>query len=137
MVLMPMRPSFFVSPMLVMPTMSEVKTTGTIIILMRLMNIVPMGAIHHLMKGSASGPAMSPTTTDSTRARKILTDKFIETTPLHVLYCCGYLYYTLEMKDCLWNISSIVSSGRRERWRGVGSLKNIFRGDCFPEVPMI
>ena len=48
----------------VMPTMSDEKTTGTIIILMRLMNIVPIGAIHHLMNGTASGPRTSPKMTD-------------------------------------------------------------------------
>ncbi len=80
-VLTPMRPSLFVSPMLVMPTISEEKTTGTIIILMRLMNIVPIGAIHHLMNGTASGPATSPKMTDSTSATKILKDKCIEATP--------------------------------------------------------
>ena len=72
-----MRPSFLVSPREVMPTTREVKTTGTIIILMRLMKMVPMGATHQLMKPSESGPTTRPTTTASTRAMKIFTDKFI------------------------------------------------------------
>src|SRR5574344_1224729 len=76
-----MRPSFFISPRLVIPTTSEVNTTGTIIILMRLMNIVPIGAIHHLMNGRLSGPTISPTTTDKTNEMKILIDKFIMLLP--------------------------------------------------------
>ena len=76
-----MRPKVRVSPKLVMPTTKEVKTTGTIIILMRLMKMVPMGAIHHLIKGRFSAPAMSPTTTDAISAMKILIDKFIGMIP--------------------------------------------------------
>ena len=78
---MPMRPSFVVSPRLVMPTTSEQRTTGTIIILMRLMKIVPIGAIHQLMNGSAGSPAIRPTMTASTSAMKILIDKFMKITP--------------------------------------------------------
>ena len=77
MVLIPMRPSFFRSPRLVMPTTSDVNTTGTMTILIRLMNIVPIGAIHHLMNGSPSAPAINPTMTDNTREIRIFTDRFI------------------------------------------------------------
>ena len=42
--LIPMRPSFFVSPRLATPQTKDANTTGTIIILIRLMNIVPNGA---------------------------------------------------------------------------------------------
>ena len=75
---MPIRPNFFVSPILVMPTTSEKNTIGTIIILIKLIKIVPIGAIHQLIKGSAGSPAISPTTTDRTKAIKILIvdDKF-------------------------------------------------------------
>ena len=67
----PMRPSFFISPMDVIPTMREQKTTGTIIILMRLINMVPIGAIHILTGAAAPSPSISPTTTDKTNDRKI------------------------------------------------------------------
>ena len=77
-VFMPMRPSFEMSPRLVMPTTREKKTIGTMIILIRLMKMVPIGAIHQSMKGSASGPAISPITTERMRASRILIDRFME-----------------------------------------------------------
>ena len=78
MVLALMRPNFLPSPpRLVTPTISEQNTTGTIIILMKLMKIVPMGAIHLLTKGSPSGPTPRPTATDRTSASRIWTDRFI------------------------------------------------------------
>src|SRR5574344_217450 len=91
MVRRPMRPSFRVSPRLVMPTTSEVNTTGTIIILIRLMNIVPIGAIHHLMNGRLSGPATRPATTDKINAIKILYDKFTYKSPSK--FCTTHFTY--------------------------------------------
>lgn len=40
----------------VMPTTREQKTTGTIIILMRLINMVPIGAIHVFTGAAAPSP---------------------------------------------------------------------------------
>ena len=78
MVLALMRPSFLLSPpRLVTPTIREQNTTGTIIILMKLMKMVPIGAIHLVTKGSPSGPIARPAPTDKTNATKIWIDKFI------------------------------------------------------------
>ena len=78
-----MRPSVFVSPRLVTPTISDENTTGTIIILMRLMKIVPIGAIHQLMKPMYSSPTASPTTTARMSAIKMRTERFKVSTPFH------------------------------------------------------
>ena len=105
---MPMRPSFVVSPRLVMPTTSEQRTTGTIIILMRLMKIVPIGAIHQLMNGSAGSPAIRPTMTASTSAMKILIDKFMKITPW-VLRTSQLQFFIIEKRagDVHWHGISI------------------------------
>ena len=101
----PIRPNFLVSPRLVMPTTKEKNTTGTIIILIRLMNNVPIGAIHQLMKGNAGSPAIRPTITESTRAIKILMERFIISLPLqNNAYKCTsiYFYYKNFCKECLY-----------------------------------
>ena len=66
----------------VMPTTREQKTTGTIIILMRLIKMEPIGAIHIFTGAAAPSPRTSPTTTDRTREIKICTDRFISCPPL-------------------------------------------------------
>ena len=47
------------------------KITGTIIILIKLINIVPTGAIHCFTQGAESGPNVKPTTTDKISDIKI------------------------------------------------------------------
>ena len=54
-----------------MPTMREQKTTGTIIILMRLINMVPIGAIQSFTGAAAPSPSARPMATDNTKERKI------------------------------------------------------------------
>ena len=54
-----------------MPTTREQRTTGTIIILIRLINMVPTGATHVLTGPIAPSPRTSPTTTESTNDAKI------------------------------------------------------------------
>ena len=65
----------------VMPTTREQKTTGTIIILIRLMNMVPIGAIHVFTGAAAPSPNTSPTMTDRTREAKICNERFINSPP--------------------------------------------------------
>ena len=69
---MPTRPSFCGSWMLVMPTVIEERTKSTMIILIRLRNIVPMG-----LRYSAWGPRMTPAMTPKTIAINIFTQSFI------------------------------------------------------------
>ena len=83
-VFIPIRPSFFKSPKPVIPVTREDKITGTIIILIRLMNIVPTGAIHSFTQGAASGPRISPTTTERIRDAKICTERFIRFPPYKI-----------------------------------------------------
>ena len=80
----PIRPSFFKSPRPVIPVTREDKITGTIIILIRLMNMVPIGATHSFTHGAASGPRISPTTTERIRDAKICTERFIRFPPYKI-----------------------------------------------------
>ena len=85
MVLALIRPSFLLSPpRLVTPTIKEQVTTGTIIILMKLIKMVPIGAIHLLTNGRPSGPMTRPAHTDRINATRIWTDKFIKSPRFYI-----------------------------------------------------
>ena len=85
MVLIPMRPTFLISPRLHTPITKLENTKGTMTILIMFIKMVPKGPIQVLAKPAPSAPSSKPAIIPRAKPIRILVDKFTINNPLNKL----------------------------------------------------